>query len=156
MRDELQDDTSHPSSLIPHPLKFMADLNLEIVTPEKKVFDEAVDVVTVPTASGEVGILPNHAPLISSLKPGILSYSTKGTTEKMVIAGGFVEVNSNKVSILADVAERSDEIDAESARNERDLAEKILNNWKGTEEELEVELEKLDKSQARLQLSSGK
>ena len=74
----------------------------------------------------------------------------------MVIAGGFVEVNSNKVSILADVAERSDEIDTESARSERDLAEKVLNNWKGTEEELEVELEKLEKSQARLQLSAGK
>ena len=134
----------------------MADLNLEIVTPEKKVFDDAVDVVTVPTASGEVGILPNHAPLISSLKPGVLSYSTKGATEKMVIAGGFVEVNSNKVSILADVAERSDEIDTEAARHERELAEKVLNNWKGSEEELEVELEKLEKAQARLQLSAGK
>jgi F-type H+-transporting ATPase subunit epsilon len=134
----------------------MADLYLDIVTPEKKVFDEKVDVVSVPTASGEVGILPNHAPLISSLKPGILSYSTKGTTEKMVIAGGFVEVNSNKVSILADVAERSDEIDSESARHERELAEKVLNNWKGSEEELEIELEKLQKAQARLQLSAGK
>jgi F-type H+-transporting ATPase subunit epsilon len=134
----------------------MADLNLEIVTPEKKVFDDMVDVVTVPTASGEVGILPNHAPLISSLKPGILSYSTKGSTEKMVIAGGFVEVNSNKVSILADVAERSDEIDSEAARNERELAERVLNNWKGSEEELEIELEKLEKAQARLQLSAGK
>lgn len=134
----------------------MADLHLEIVTPEKKVFDETVDVVTVPTASGEVGILPNHAPLISTLKPGILSYSNKGATEKMVIAGGFVEVNSNKVSILADVAERSEEIDSESARNERELAERVLNNWKGSEEELEIELEKLEKAQARLQLSAGK
>ena len=134
----------------------MADLHLEIVTPEKKVFDDAVDVVNIPTAGGEVGILPNHAPLISTLKPGILSYSTKGATEKMVIAGGFVEINSNKVSILADVAERSDEIDTESARVERDEAEKILKDWKGTEEELEVELEKLEKSQARLQLSAGK
>ncbi len=134
----------------------MADLHLEIVTPEKKVFDDAVDVVNIPTAGGEVGILPNHAPLISTLKPGILSYSTKGATERMVIAGGFVEINSNKVSILADVAERSDEINTESARVERDEAEKILKDWKGTEEELEVELEKLEKSQARLQLSAGK
>ncbi|MEO6588247.1 MAG: ATP synthase F1 subunit epsilon, partial [Pyrinomonadaceae bacterium] len=101
-------------------------------------------------------ILPNHAPLISTLKPGILSYSTKGTTERMVIAGGFVEVNSNKVSILADVAERSNEINSELAKTERDEAEKILKDWKGTEEELEVELEKLEKSQARLQLSAGK
>lgn len=134
----------------------MADLHLEIVTPEKKVFDEKVDVVNIPTVRGEVGILPNHAPLISSLKPGILSYTTKGATERMVIAGGFVEVNSNKVSILADVAERSDEIDAEAARNERDAAEKVLGSWKGTEEELEAELEKLEKSRARLQLSAGR
>lgn len=134
----------------------MADLHLEIVTPEKKVFDDAVDVVTIPTASGEVGILPNHAPLISTLKPGILSYTTKGTTEKMVIAGGFIEVNTNKVSILADVAERPDEIDTEAARVEREATEKVLGTWKGTEEELEAELEKLEKAQARLQLASGK
>lgn len=155
MRDERE---SFYSSLIPHPhpLKFMADLHLEIVTPEKKVFDDAVEVVTIPTASGEVGILPNHAPLISTLKPGILSYTTKGATERMVIAGGFIEINSNKVSILADVAERSDEIDAEAARLEREATEKILASWKGTEEELEAELEKLEKAQARLQLASGK
>ena len=134
----------------------MADLNLEIVTPEKKVIDQSVDSVTIPTSGGEVGILPSHAPLISTLKPGILSYSTKGATEKMFIAGGFVEVNSNKVSILADIAETADEIDVEKARSEREAAEKILSSWKGTEEELEIELEKLEKSQARIQLTSGR
>lgn len=134
----------------------MADLHLEIVTPEKKVFDDVVEVVTIPTASGEVGILPNHAPLISTLKPGILSYTTRNSTERMVIAGGFVEINSNKVSILADVAERSEEIDTEAARAEREATERVLAGWKGTEEELEAELEKLEKAQARLQLASGK
>lgn len=134
----------------------MADLHLEIVTPEKKVFDDAVEVVTIPTASGEVGILPNHAPLISTLKPGILSYTNRGTTERMVIAGGFIEINSNKVSILADIAERPEDIDPESARQEREATEKILAGWKGTEEELEAELEKLEKAQARLKLASGK
>lgn len=131
-------------------------LKLEIVTPEKKVFDETVDAVTVPTATGEVGILPNHAPLISSLKPGILSYTNKGANERMVISGGFIEVNSNKVSILADVAEKADEIDAEAARLEREEAEKILGSWNGTEEEFETEREKLERAQARLQLASGR
>ena len=131
-------------------------LKLEIVTPEKRVFDETVDAVTVPTATGEVGILPNHAPLISSLKPGILSYTNKGVNERMVISGGFIEVNSNKVSILADVAENSDEIDAEAARIEREEAEKILGSWNGTEEEFETEREKLERAQARLQLASGR
>lgn len=134
----------------------MAELRLEIVTPEKKVFDETVDTVTVPTATGEVGILPNHAPLISALKPGILSYANRGASERLVISGGFVEVNSNKVSILADVAESAGDIDVEAARQERELAEKILGSWNGTEEEFEAEKENLERAQARLQLASGR
>ena len=131
-------------------------LNLEIVTPEKMVLSEPVDAVTVPTASGEIGILTNHAPLISSLKSGILSYTKGGTTEKLVISGGFVEVSSNNVSVMADIAEDSTEIDSESARMERESAERVVSGWKGTEEDLEAELEKLERAQARLQLASGK
>ncbi|HEY0426366.1 MAG TPA: F0F1 ATP synthase subunit epsilon [Pyrinomonadaceae bacterium] len=131
-------------------------LNLEIVTPEKMVLSETVDSVTVPTASGEIGILTNHAPLISSLKSGILSYTKAGATEKMVISGGFVEVSANSVSILADIAEESAEIDAESARQEREAAERAVNGWRGTEEDLEAERERLERAQARLQLASGK
>jgi F-type H+-transporting ATPase subunit epsilon len=130
-------------------------LNLEIVTPEKKVLSETVDSVTVPTASGEVGILSNHAPLISSLKPGILTVSKAGAIEKMVVAGGFVEVSSNKVSILTDVAERADEIDVESAKLEKSEAEKVLGAWKdGSEEDFAIENERLGKAQARLLLTS--
>lgn len=131
-------------------------LNLEIVTPEKMVLSETVDSVTVPTASGEIGILMNHAPLISSLRPGILSYTKGGTAAKLVISGGFVEVSADKVSILADIAEDSAEVDAEAARSEREAAEKIVAGWKGTEEEFEAELEKLERANARLQLASGK
>jgi F-type H+-transporting ATPase subunit epsilon len=131
-------------------------LNLEIVTPEKMVLSETVDAVTVPTASGEIGIMTNHAPLISSLKSGILSYTKGGATEKMVISGGFVEVSANNVSVLAEIAEETAEIDTEAARLEREAAEKIVSNWKGTEEELEAELERLERAQARLQLASGK
>ncbi len=131
-------------------------LNLEIVTPEKKVLTETVDAVTVPTASGEVGILTNHAPLISSLKPGILSYTKAGATEKMVIASGFIEVSADNVSILADVAEKADEINIEAAKAERDSAEKELNDWKGSEAEFETGKERLEKAQARLQLAAGR
>ena len=74
-------------------------LRLEIVTPERRVLDESVEAVTIPTASGEAGILTNHAPLVSALKPGVLSYSLKGATERVAIAGGFVEVSSNNVSV---------------------------------------------------------
>ncbi len=131
-------------------------LNLEIVTPEKKVLSESVDAITIPTASGEVGILTNHAPLISSLKPGILSYTKSGAIEKMVIAGGFIEVSADNISILADIAERATEIDIEAAKTERDAAEKELNAWKGSEAEFETEKERLEKAQARLQLAAGR
>ena len=131
-------------------------LNLEIVTPEKKVLSEAVDAVTVPTASGEIGILQNHAPLISSLKAGVLSYTKAGETERMVIAGGFVEVSQNNVSILSDIAETASEINAEAARAERDAVERELGAWKGSLEEAEGERERLEIAQARLQLTSGR
>jgi F-type H+-transporting ATPase subunit epsilon len=132
-------------------------IKLEIVTPEKKVFDETVDSVTVPTATGEVGILPNHAPLISALKSGILSFANKGASEKMVVSGGFVEVSANKVSVLTDVAERAGEIDVEAARLELGEAQKALGGtFSGTEEEFEAEKERLERAQARLALSAGR
>ncbi len=131
-------------------------INLEIVTPEKMVIDRPVESVTVPTANGEIGILENHAPLISTLKPGILSYNDKGTTEQLVISGGFVEVSTNKVSILADVAENSQEVDADAARIQLDEARKILGDWKGSEDDFEIELEKMQQAQARLQLTGGR
>lgn len=132
-------------------------IKLEIVTPEKKVYDETVDSVTVPTATGEVGILPNHAPLISALKSGILTVANKGANEKMVVSGGFVEVSANKVSVLTDVAERADEIDTEAARAELADAQKNLSgSFSGTEEEFEAETERLERAQARLALAAGR
>ncbi len=101
-------------------------LKLEIVTPERKVIDAEVDSVTVPTASGEAGIMPQHAPLISALKPGIVTVMTKGNAERLAVSTGFVEVHDNKVSVLTDVAERAEEIDEQRARTERAEIEKEL------------------------------
>ncbi len=131
-------------------------LNLEIVTPEKKVFDETVDSVTIPSASGDVGIMTNHAPMISALRSGILTYVKGGQSEKMVISGGFVEISNNKVSILADFAETADDVDADSARQSLDAASKALSGWQGSAEEYEAVKDNLDKAQARAQLASGK
>ncbi|MFV0388629.1 MAG: F0F1 ATP synthase subunit epsilon [Pyrinomonadaceae bacterium] len=128
-------------------------INLEIVTPEKKVVDEAVDSVRVPTSNGEIGLLQNHAPLISALGPGILTYTKGGTNEQLVISGGFVEVSSDKVSILADVAETASDVDVDAAKAELGEAQKVLGEWKGTEEEFEIEIERLGRAQARLQLA---
>lgn len=132
-------------------------LKLEIVTPEKKVFDAEVDSVTVPTASGEAGLLANHAPIVSALRPGILTFAVKGSVEKFVVAGGFVEMNNNKVSVLTDSAETATEIDIEAAKAARESAEKELAaNASSAIELTEVTREQLEAANARIQLAAGK
>lgn len=132
-------------------------LKLEIVTPEKLVLDTEVDSVTVPTASGEAGILSHHAPLVSALKPGVLTYTTKGSSEKLVVSGGFVEVSGDKVAVLVDTAESPDEIDAASAKLVREDAEKALAAAQTAAiEETESTREAIDHATARIQLASGK
>ena len=132
-------------------------LKLEIVTPEKRVLDAEVDSVTVPTASGEAGILPHHAPLISALRPGVLSYTNKGSIEKLAVTGGFVEVNGDKVAVLADSAESPEEIDVAAARAERDSAEKALAAAAGASlEDNQPVRDQLDAANVRIQLASGK
>lgn len=132
-------------------------LRLEIVTPEKRVLDAEVDSVTVPTASGEVGILPQHAPLVSALKPGVLAYTIKGATDKLAVSGGFLEVNADKVAILADTAETADEIDIDAARTTRDEAEKAFAAAASLSlVETETAREQLDAANVRLQLAGGR
>ncbi len=132
-------------------------LRLEIVTPEKRVLDTDVDSVSVPTASGEVGILPSHAPLVSAIKPGILSYTVKGATDKLAVSGGFLEVNANKVAVLADSAETADEIDIDAARTTRDEAEKAFAAAASLSlVETEAVREQLDAANVRLQLAGGR
>jgi F-type H+-transporting ATPase subunit epsilon len=131
-------------------------LNLEIVTPEKKILDETVESVSIPSLSGEVGIMTNHAPMISALRSGILSYVKGGRSERMVISGGFVEISNNKVSILANFAETADDIDANSAKEALEAAGKALSGLQGTVEDYEAVKDNLDKAQARTQLAAGK
>jgi len=132
-------------------------LRLEIVTPEKKVVDAEVDSVTIPTASGEAGILPNHAPLISALKPGVLSFTSRGTTERIAIGGGFLEVSNDKVSVLADTAERSTEIDVDAARTKLQEAERAIAAAATSPiEETESLREQLESADARLRLAAGR
>lgn len=129
-------------------------LKLEIVTPERRVVDIETESVTVPTASGEAGILTNHAPLISALKPGVLTYSAKGATEKLAISSGFVEVSGNQVSVLTDVAESAEEVNSDQARSDREEAEKELaaNSAANSEDTASIR-ERLDLANARLSLT---
>ncbi|MBX7055376.1 MAG: F0F1 ATP synthase subunit epsilon [Pyrinomonadaceae bacterium] len=132
-------------------------LKLEIVTPERRILDAEVDSVTVPTATGEAGILPNHAPLVSALKPGVVSYIAKGNSDKFAITGGFVEVSSNRVSVLADNAEGADEIDVAAVKADREAAEKALAAASQSSiEETESLRERLESAQVKLQVASGK
>ncbi len=75
-------------------------LQLDVITPERRLVSEAVDSVTVPGAAGELGILPGHTPLISQLSSGVLSYTQGQTTRRLLVSGGFVEVNADRVSVL--------------------------------------------------------
>ena len=129
-------------------------IQLEVVTPERRVLNEAVDMVTVPGLGGELGILPGHTPLISQLQTGVLSFTQAGKSFQLHVSGGFVEVRDDLVSVLASVAERPEEIDAARAKLSRDKWEKQLNAWSGSEEDFETAKTKLDRSLVRLQLAA--
>jgi len=106
----------------------MADvIRLELVTPERKILSEDVDEVNAPGIEGDLGILPDHAPLLTSLRIGELSYKIAGQNDFIAISGGgFLEVNDNKVIILADDAELGREINLEEAIQRKLDAEKAL------------------------------
>ena len=104
-------------------------LSLEIVTAERMVFsDDNIDMVVAPSVDGEVGILPHHAPLLTVLQIGELRVKKGADEQSIVVAGGFMEVLNDKVTILADAAERSEEIDLAAAEQARTRAEQSLAN----------------------------
>src|ERR1700756_2369098 len=105
----------------------MADsFQLEIVTPEKLVVKDTAEEMQLPGKNGYLGILPGHAPLITELAVGHISYRNGSDTHYLCVAWGFAEVLPDKVTILAEVAERSDDIDCERARRAKERAEKRL------------------------------
>ena len=135
----------------------MADkIQLEVVTPERRVLAEPVEMVTIPGLGGELGILPGHTPLISQLKTGVLTYVEDGKSFQLHVSGGFLEVRDDHVSVLAEVAERPEEIDTAQARQSRERLEKQLSNWTGSEDDLAVAQAELERSTVRLQLASPK
>ncbi len=100
-------------------------IKFEIVTPERIVLKQEILQVTVPTQAGEITVLPDHIPLISILKPGVLEIKTLNKeTEIMSVSGGFIEVLRDKIVILADTAERAQELDESQIMAARQRAEK--------------------------------
>lgn len=101
-------------------------INMEVVTPEQHVCSLETEAVVVPAFEGYLGVLPNHAPLITQLGIGVVTYKVGGKEHKIAITGGFMEVSDNKMVILADTAEMAENIDIARANAARDRAEKRL------------------------------
>ena len=109
-------------------------IKFEIATPEKVVLKEEILQLTVPTQEGELTILPKHSPLVAVLKPGVMELrKLNGEIEIISVSGGFVEVLLNKIIILADTAERAEEIDIERAEEAKRRAEESLKDLRSVD-----------------------
>lgn len=131
----------------------MADtFQLQVATPERLFVDEQVSEAELPGRNGYMGILPGHAPLLSALAPGILTYGSGGNRQSIVIDGGFVEVFDNHVRVLADSAERAEQVDINRARQDLDAANTALREAHSGAES-DAALESLQKAQARIDIA---
>ena len=101
-------------------------IKLDVVTAEQVVFSGDVDVVVAPGIEGELGILPHHAPLMTMLQPGELRINKGGDEQRLAVSGGFLEVRPDRVIVLADAAERAEEIDVHRAEEAKRRAEESL------------------------------
>ena len=111
-------------------------IKFEIVTPEKVVLEEDISQVTVPSKEGEITVLPKHTPLIVGLKPGVIELiNKKGEIRIMSISGGFIEVLRNKVVILADSADRAEELDEKEIEKAKKRAQESLKDLRHFDQE---------------------
>jgi F-type H+-transporting ATPase subunit epsilon len=131
----------------------MAKLTVEIVTAERQVYNETdVDMVVAPGSEGVLGILPRHAPLLTMLRPGPLRVKKGGTEQEMAVAGGFLQVNADRVLILADQAVRADEIDAAAAEEARHRAEQALSEASRSGDQVQIQAARLALQSSMVQL----
>jgi F-type H+-transporting ATPase subunit epsilon len=128
---------------------------LEIVTPEKKVVDTTAADVQIPGKNGYLGILPGHAPLITELAVGEVTFYSGAEEQRLAVAWGFAEVLPDKVTILAESAERPAEIDVERARKAKARAEERLTSG-DPNVDVERSLNALQKAETRLEVAEGK
>ena len=135
-------------------------LQLSIVTPERLVVNEDVDQVNVPGVEGDLGILCDHAPILTTMRPGQFSYESVGEkgreTIKIVVSGGYLEVTDNRVIVLAEAVEFLDEIDQERAKASLARAEEVLSRTDLSDDEFEEAQNKLFRAIARLEPTEEK
>lgn len=132
----------------------MGKLDFKIVTPEKIVYHDEVDKITIPTVSGEITVLPKHSPLVSLLVPGELRLKKGSNYVYLAVSGGFIEVRPrSKVVIMADTAERAEEIDLARAEEARQRALDMLKEKEKLDEVQFAKLQAvLDKELARIKV----
>ena len=130
----------------------MSTMLLEIVTAERLLSSEEVNVVVAPGFDGELAILPHHAPLLTALKPGEIRVVKDGEESFIAVSGGFMEVLGNKVTILADTAERAEEIDIQRSEEALKLAQKRAASA-SSDVDLERAVAAMRKSQARMKVA---
>jgi F-type H+-transporting ATPase subunit epsilon len=129
----------------------VTQLNLKIVTPEKEIYNELVDMVNLTSEEGQLGILPGHAALMAKLEPGELKIKKGGKEEVLATGDGFIQISNNTLTILTDLAVDEDNIDEKAVEEARKRAEAALGE-KLTEEEYVETLAMLEKSLAQLRV----
>ncbi|SMO67177.1 F0F1 ATP synthase subunit epsilon [Melghirimyces algeriensis] len=134
----------------------MSTMQLDIVTPERKVYSEEVEMVIARAAEGDIGILPNHAPFVSPLKITAVKVKKGGEESLVAVSGGFIEVSENKVTILAETAELPDEIDVERAEAAKKRAEERLSDEQNEEINFKRAQIALQKAMIRLQVGKNR
>jgi F-type H+-transporting ATPase subunit epsilon len=128
-------------------------INFKIATPERVVFRDEVDQISLPTSTGEITILPNHIPLVSILTPGEIRIRKDNVETLLSVSGGFVEVLSDKVVVLADTAERAEELDLERAEQARRRAEQALTEKRFDAKEFAALSAQIEKEVARVKVA---
>ena len=130
----------------------MSPFRLEVVTAERELYSGDVDQLIAPSRQGQVTILPNHAPLLSQLEAGLLEYRVGGEDQALAVTGGFMEVMGNRTVILADSAERAEEIDEARAQAAFDKAEERMSS-RDTDIDFERAVQQLARARTRLNVA---
>ena len=129
-------------------------LKLELVTPYKRVLSEEVDEVTAPGAIGEFGVLPDHTPLLTTLKIGELAYKKEGQTYYVAVNWGYVEVENNVMNVLVETAEPADQIDLERAQAALGRAEQALKTLSDDDKNFKIMEAALERAIIRVQVAN--
>jgi F-type H+-transporting ATPase subunit epsilon len=131
-------------------------LHLEVITPERKVYEDDVDMVVAPASEGYVGILPHHVPLFTTLGPGEFKVKKGGVEEVLAVFGGFMDVRGDRVVVLTDAAEPAEEIDATRAQQARERAQQVLAAGPASAADEQRARAELQRALVRLRVSEGR